>query len=69
MKGIKITDESLVNFFGDNEPFSFAENLEGEIYRKYENRTTNRFQIYKKIISLNFMVQLGGQKYLRISYN
>jgi len=36
MKGIKITDESLVDFFGDNEPFSFAENLEGEIYRKYE---------------------------------
>ena len=25
MKGIKITDESLVDFFGDNEPFSFAE--------------------------------------------
>ena len=59
MKGIKITDESLVDFFGDNEPFSFAENLEGEIYRKYENRTTKRFQNFQKSYFLKFHGPVG----------
>ena len=59
MKGIKITDESLVDFFGDNEPFSFAENLEGEIYRKYENRTTKRFQNLQKNYFLKFHGPVG----------
>ena len=52
MKGVKIIDKSLIEFFGDNEPFSFAKNLEGEIYRKYENRTTKRFHnLQKKLFS------------------
>ena len=59
MKGIKITDESLVDFFGDNEPFSFAENLEGEIYRKYENRTTKRFKNFQKNYFLKFHGPVG----------
>ena len=59
MKGIKITDESLVDFFGDNEPFSFAENLEGKIYRKYENRTTKRFKNFQKSYFLKFHGPVG----------
>ena len=65
MKGIKITDESLVDFFGDNEPFSFAENLEGEIYRKYENRTTKRFQNLQKNYFLKFHGPVGWAEILK----
>ena len=33
MKGVKFIDKNLKDFFGDNEPFIFAETLEGEIFR------------------------------------
>ncbi len=59
MKGVKIIDKSLIEFFGDNEPFSFAKNLEGEIYRKYENRTTKRFHNFQKSYFLKFHGPVG----------
>ena len=59
MKGVKFIDKNLKDFFGDNEPFIFAETLEGEIFRQYENRTTKRFQNLQKSYFLKFHGPVG----------
>lgn len=59
MKGVKFIDKNLKDFFGDNEPFIFAETLEGKIYRQYENRTTKRFQNLQKSYFLKFHGPVG----------
>jgi heptose I phosphotransferase len=59
MKGVKIFDHNLFNFFNDDEPFLLAENLEGEIYREYGKRTTKNFQFAQKSYFLKFHGPIG----------
>ena len=59
MKGVKIFDHNLFDFFNDDEPFLLAENLEGEIYREYGKRTTKNFQFAQKSYFLKFHGPIG----------
>ena len=38
-------NEELEDFFGSNDPLEVAKNLEGKIYRDYENRKTKQFEL------------------------
>ena len=59
MKGVKIFDHNLFDFFNDDEPFLLAENLKGEIYREYGKRTTKNFQFAQKSYFLKFHGPIG----------
>ena len=48
MEKLLFLDKELRQIFRDEDPFSFAQNMDGKVFRKYENRVTKQFKIHDK---------------------
>ena len=47
MDQVKFFNEDLKDLF-NNQPFEVAKNLEGDVFREYENRVTKRFEFHQR---------------------
>jgi hypothetical protein len=50
MKGVKIFDHNLFDFFNDDEPFLLAENLREKFIGNMEREPQRIFNLHKKVI-------------------
>ena len=55
MDKVKFLNDDLKHFFTDK-PFDIANDLDGDIFRKYENRVTKRFELKQK----NYFIKTHG---------
>ena len=69
MANLVLIEESLRPLFSGENPFEIVQELEGNIHRKYANRTTKEFILIMKVILLNTIKGLVGKRSLKILFS
>lgn len=62
MKEVNLFDDGLKQLFKKGDPFMFAQNIEGKIFRKYQNRVTKKIQIEEKSYFIKFHGSTGWKE-------
>ena len=62
MEKLLFSDKELRQIFCDEDTFSFAQNIEGKVFRKYENRVTKQFEIHDKSYFIKFHGPVGWKE-------
>ena len=62
MEKLLFLDKELRQIFSDEDTFSFAQNMDGKVFRKYENRVTKQFEIHDKSYFIKFHGSVGWKE-------
>ena len=62
MKKVRFLDKDLKQLFEDRETFSVAQNIDGIVFRKYENRVTKKFEIQDRSYFIKYHGSVGWKE-------
>ena len=62
MEKLLFLDKDLRQIFSDEDTFSFAKDIDGKVFRKYENRITKQFEIHDKSYFIKFHGAVGWKE-------
>ena len=62
MKKVRFLDKDLKQLFEDRETFSVAQNIDGTVFRKYENRVTKKFEIQDRSYFIKYHGSVGWKE-------
>ena len=62
MEKLLFLDKDLRQIFNDEDTFSFAKDIDGRVFRKYENRITKQFEIHDKSYFIKFHGAVGWKE-------
>ena len=62
MEKVIFLDNHVKQFFTNEDVFDVAQNIEGKVFRKYENRVTKQFQVQDKSFFIKFHGPVGWKE-------
>ena len=62
MERVRFLDKDLKQLFEDRETFSVAQNIDGIVFRKYENRVTKKFEIQDSSYFIKYHGSVGWKE-------
>ena len=62
MEKVIFLDNHVKQFFTNEDVFDVAQNIEGKVFRKYENRVTKQFQAQDKSFFIKFHGPVGWKE-------